>query len=44
MVEVCILQELLKHDGRKNAGGVSFLFVILVGLIGIFFGYIIKKT
>lgn len=37
--------ELLKRDGRKNAGGgISFLFVILIGLIGIIFGYIIKKT
>lgn len=38
------MQELLKREGRKNAGGISFLFVILIGLIGIIFGYIIKKT
>ncbi|KAG6606179.1 vesicle-associated protein 1-2-like [Cucurbita pepo subsp. pepo] len=36
--------ELLKRDGRKNGGGVSFLLVILIGLIGIMLGYIIKKT
>lgn len=44
VLEVWIVQELLKRDGRKNGGGVSFLLVILIGLIGIMLGYIIKKT
>lgn len=38
------VQDLLKHDGKKNRGGVSFMFVAIVGLIGIIVGYFIKKT
>lgn len=36
--------ELLRRDGNKRGGGVSFLFVIIVGLIGIVLGFIVKKT
>ncbi|GMY30029.1 vesicle-associated protein 1-2-like [Fagus crenata] len=38
--------ELLRHEGNKNHGGtgVSFLIVILVGLLGIILGYLMKKT
>ncbi|KAG6579415.1 Vesicle-associated protein 1-2, partial [Cucurbita argyrosperma subsp. sororia] len=42
--KLCQELELLKREGRKNAGGVSFLFIILTGLIGIILGYIMKKT
>ncbi|XP_057977249.1 vesicle-associated protein 1-2-like isoform X2 [Malania oleifera] len=34
----------LRHQGNKSHGGVSFLFVILVGLVGIILGYLVKKT
>ncbi|KAK7251767.1 hypothetical protein RIF29_35255 [Crotalaria pallida] len=36
--------ELLKREANKNHGGVSFVFVILIGLLGILMGYIMKKT
>ncbi|XP_061341070.1 vesicle-associated protein 1-2-like isoform X1 [Gastrolobium bilobum] len=36
--------ELLKREGNKNRGGVSFIFVILIGLLGIIMGYLMKKT
>ncbi|XP_011031863.1 PREDICTED: vesicle-associated protein 1-2-like [Populus euphratica] len=36
--------ELLRHQGNKNRGGVSIMFVIFVGLLGIFLGYLMKKT
>jgi hypothetical protein len=38
--------ELLRREGNKNQGGtgVSFLIVILVGLLGIILGYLMKKT
>ncbi|KAJ7003391.1 vesicle-associated protein 1-2-like [Populus alba x Populus x berolinensis] len=36
--------ELLRHQGNKNRGGVSIMFVIFVGLLGIFLGYLVKKT
>ncbi|KAF8380488.1 hypothetical protein HHK36_027975 [Tetracentron sinense] len=36
--------ELLRRDGNKSRGGVSFLFVVLVGLLGILLGYLMKKT
>ncbi|XP_054809699.1 vesicle-associated protein 1-2-like [Prosopis cineraria] len=34
--------ELLKHEGNKNRGGVSILFVIIIGLLGLIMGYIMK--
>lgn len=36
--------ELLRREGNKNRGGVSFIFVILVGLVGIVLGYVMKKS
>ncbi|KAK7330755.1 hypothetical protein VNO77_24954 [Canavalia gladiata] len=36
--------ELLKREGNKNRGGVSFVVVVLIGLLGIIMGYLIKKT
>ncbi|XP_028751796.1 vesicle-associated protein 1-2-like [Neltuma alba] len=36
--------ELLKQEGNRNRGGVSILFVIIVGLLGLIMGYIMKKT
>ncbi|KAK9927549.1 hypothetical protein M0R45_024730 [Rubus argutus] len=36
--------ELLRHQGGKSRGGVSIIFVIIIGLIGLFLGYLMKKT
>lgn len=36
--------ELLKREGNKNHGGVSFIIVILIGLLGVIMGYLMKKT
>ncbi|XWS38569.1 hypothetical protein CRYUN_Cryun19dG0142800 [Craigia yunnanensis] len=36
--------ELLKREGSKSGGGVSFMFVIFFGLLGIIMGYIMKKS
>lgn len=36
--------ELLKRDGSKNRGGVSFMFVIFVALLGLVLGYLMKKS
>ncbi|KAL9246829.1 hypothetical protein vseg_020320 [Gypsophila vaccaria] len=36
--------ELLRREASKGQGGVSFMLVILVGLIGIILGYIMKKA
>ncbi|XP_062146644.1 vesicle-associated protein 1-2-like [Alnus glutinosa] len=38
--------ELLRREGHKNHGGmgVSLLFVVLVGLLGIILGYLMKKS
>ncbi|OWM88376.1 vesicle-associated protein 1-2-like [Punica granatum] len=36
--------ELLRRQGNKSRGGVSLMFVVLVGLLGIILGYLIKKT
>ncbi|XP_015896617.2 vesicle-associated protein 1-2 isoform X2 [Ziziphus jujuba] len=37
--------ELLRREGNKNrGGGVSFLFVIIVGLLGLILGYLMKRT
>ncbi|KAK9039972.1 hypothetical protein V6N11_015154 [Hibiscus sabdariffa] len=35
--------ELLKRASSKSGGGVSFMVVILIGLLGIIMGYIMKK-
>ncbi|KAJ4712758.1 Vesicle-associated 1-1-like protein [Melia azedarach] len=36
--------ELLRRESSKNRAGVSFVFVILVGLLGMILGYIMKKS
>ncbi|XP_043716355.1 vesicle-associated protein 1-3-like isoform X1 [Telopea speciosissima] len=37
--------ELMKNEiSKSRAGGFSFLFVLLVGLLGILVGYLVKKT
>ncbi|KDP39863.1 hypothetical protein JCGZ_03394 [Jatropha curcas] len=36
--------ELLKREGNKNRAGVSFMFVMFVGLLGIILGYLMKKS
>ncbi|KAH7549608.1 hypothetical protein JRO89_XS13G0055700 [Xanthoceras sorbifolium] len=38
------VEELLKREGNKNRAGVSSMFVILVGLLGILLGYLMKKS
>ncbi|MBA0851223.1 hypothetical protein Goshw_015608 [Gossypium schwendimanii] len=37
-------EELLKREGNKSGGGVSFMFIIIIGLLGIFVGYMMKKS
>ncbi|KAE8730689.1 Vesicle-associated protein 1-4 [Hibiscus syriacus] len=36
--------ELLKRSSSKSGGGVSFMVVVLIGLLGIIMGYIMKKS
>lgn len=36
--------ELLRREASKSQGGVSFMLVILIGLIGIILGYIMKRA
>ncbi|CAN6580903.1 unnamed protein product [Malus baccata var. baccata] len=36
--------ELLKGQGSKSRGGISILFVIVIGLIGLLLGYLMKKS
>ncbi|CAJ1943382.1 unnamed protein product [Sphenostylis stenocarpa] len=36
--------DLLKREGNKSRGGVSFVIVVLIGLLGIIMGYLFKKT
>uniref|UniRef100_M1CG72 Vesicle-associated membrane protein n=1 Tax=Solanum tuberosum TaxID=4113 RepID=M1CG72_SOLTU len=38
------LELVRKEINKSNAGGVSMLFVVLIGLIGLLVGYLIKKT
>ncbi|KAK9045953.1 hypothetical protein V6N11_051856 [Hibiscus sabdariffa] len=35
--------ELMKRGGNNNIGGLSFMFVIVIGLIGIIIGYMMKS-
>ena len=39
-----VLQELLKRESKRSRGGISLMYVILFGLVGILLGYLIKKT
>ncbi|CAN6697962.1 unnamed protein product [Malus baccata var. baccata] len=36
--------DVLRRGANKSAGGIPFIYVLLVGLIGIILGYILKKT
>ncbi|CAL1401501.1 unnamed protein product [Linum trigynum] len=36
--------ELIRREGSRNRGGVSFMFVVFVGLLGMLLGYLLKKT
>ncbi|XP_010264263.1 PREDICTED: vesicle-associated protein 1-1-like [Nelumbo nucifera] len=36
--------ELLRREANKSHGGVSFLFIVIVGLLGILLGYLLKRT
>ncbi|KAG8363400.1 hypothetical protein BUALT_Bualt19G0018400 [Buddleja alternifolia] len=36
--------ELLKRQGNRSHGGIPFMYVIIVGLIGILLGYLLKRT
>lgn len=36
--------ELLRREGSKSRGGVSFTFVLFIALLSVIFGYLMKKT
>lgn len=36
--------ELLRREGSKSQGGISFMIVVIIGLLGIILGYFMKKT
>ncbi|XWS45891.1 hypothetical protein CRYUN_Cryun14cG0018000 [Craigia yunnanensis] len=36
--------ELLRREAKRNHSGIPFLYVFLVGLVGIILGYILKRT
>ncbi|KAL2511466.1 Vesicle-associated protein 1-1 [Abeliophyllum distichum] len=36
--------ELLRRGSSRNRGGIPFLYVIVIGLLGILLGYLLKKT
>ncbi|PSS35964.1 Vesicle-associated protein 1-2, N-terminally processed like [Actinidia chinensis var. chinensis] len=36
--------ELMRREGNKSRGGLPFLYIIVVGVIGIILGYILKRT
>ncbi|KAL2491319.1 Vesicle-associated protein 1-1 [Abeliophyllum distichum] len=36
--------ELLRRQGNRSQGGIPFMYVIIVGLIGILLGYLLKRT
>ncbi|KAL6494098.1 hypothetical protein OROGR_032007 [Orobanche gracilis] len=36
--------ELLKRRGNRSYGGIPFMHVIIIGLIGILLGYLLKRT
>ncbi|KAE8658488.1 leukocyte receptor cluster member 1-like [Hibiscus syriacus] len=37
-------QELLKRESSKSGGGLSFMLVFLIGLVGLIAGYIMKRS
>ncbi|CAK9186559.1 unnamed protein product [Ilex paraguariensis] len=36
--------DLLRQDGNKSRSGIPFIYVVIVGLLGLLLGYIMKKT
>ncbi|KAF7153363.1 hypothetical protein RHSIM_Rhsim01G0151000 [Rhododendron simsii] len=36
--------ELLRRKGNRSSGGIPFIYVIIVGVLGIFLGFLLKKT
>ncbi|KAM5554793.1 hypothetical protein ABKV19_022954 [Rosa sericea] len=36
--------DLLRREANTSRGGIAFIYVVIVGLIGIILGYILKKT
>ncbi|KAL7203760.1 hypothetical protein ACSBR2_016924 [Camellia fascicularis] len=36
--------ELLRRESKKSRGGISFMFVVVVGVLGILSGYLLKRT
>ncbi|XP_058209797.1 vesicle-associated protein 1-2 isoform X1 [Rhododendron vialii] len=36
--------EFLRRKGNRSSGGISFIYVIIVGVLGIFLGFLLKKT
>ncbi|KAF5183975.1 Vesicle-associated protein 1-1 [Thalictrum thalictroides] len=36
--------ELLRSEASRSRGGVQFLYVVIIGLLGILLGYILKRT
>ncbi|XP_043716046.1 vesicle-associated protein 1-2-like isoform X2 [Telopea speciosissima] len=36
--------ELLRRQGSKSSGGIPFLYVVIIGLLGILLGYLLRKT
>ncbi|XP_049380867.1 vesicle-associated protein 1-1 [Solanum stenotomum] len=36
--------ELLRRESSRRRGGIPFMYVIIVGLVGLFLGYLLKKT
>ncbi|KAK6162551.1 hypothetical protein DH2020_002397 [Rehmannia glutinosa] len=36
--------ELLRRQGNRTRGGIPFMYVIIIGLIGILLGYLLKRT
>lgn len=38
------VQEFLRREGNKSQAGIPFLYIIVVGVIGILLGYILKRT
>ncbi|XP_068649888.1 vesicle-associated protein 1-1-like [Aristolochia californica] len=36
--------ELLRREGSKQSGGISFIYVVLIAVIGILLGYLLRRT
>ncbi|KDP28797.1 hypothetical protein JCGZ_14568 [Jatropha curcas] len=36
--------ELLRHQSRRSRGGISFIYVVFVALLGVILGYLMKRT